>query len=724
MLYTLTDDVGLDRDIVKIVNSIAGGGKSTGVDKWCAKMGVKYLRACATNRQAMDSQDRQDAGKYVAQTDARTIASALFDNKDGYYAESKDCDADTIVIDEVLLTVPSVYDWIAAHRGRNNIIITCDDHQMLAPIMGKVMYDRLQDMADAPWTAVTGVTYSYRPVTDETRRYYDLLYKYAETDKGVHIDYLVDNFDTIDVADIDPTSQMIVTHTKEIEDDLYRMGQYSTRSDLRVIGKGRMSSSRHPSGPCISQLVAEKTKVQSYVQVANVGTCTRMQGSETDDLIYVVNPDSYITSRELYTTMTRCRDIRRVKIAIMPRRERKTWTTFCGCPVRDAVYADLDGADDKTDPDTMQAMMAFWRGDHPDKYVCEDGYMSGGKYHPTAGESGNGTVRGHGKMSIRTIEINEPTIDYQWSDTLYSRLDAMGIPAITMPVVHNHTSKIDYPQYVDLWSAYVTVMATEIIPRDGAMLTDKPHKGMINMYNVTHSHIIGDCMATDDLTAYITAHDPGAVVRYVCSVPAQDGCAYGRKLLDKAHGTTASKKSLKGLHWGIWMRPYIAPLTPRECMINGVYHMDGDDIVTDRAYMLHKGRTHELLIVAIMSQLAYRMLTLADAISNATGYGTAIVTDAVHYNPGGLSTDDIVRIVRDTMPTDVETGYSWRIKAKTLVQDFRGAHYVEDAAHKASTLYTSCPDVTDRSDPDKRRAQKAAWQAAYRARKKGIAKSV
>lgn len=723
MLYTLTDDVGLDRNIVKIVNSIAGGGKSTGVDKWCAKMGIKYLRACATNRQAMDSQDRQDAGKYVAQTDARTIASALFNNQDGYYAAEKDCDADTIVIDEVLLTVPAVYEWIAAHRGRNNIIITCDDHQMLAPIMGKAMYDRLQDMAHTDWTAVTGISYSYRPTNDDTRRYYDLLYKYAETDKGVHIDYLVDNFNTIDITDIDPTSQMIITHTKEIEDDLYHMGQYSTRSDLRVIGKGRMSSSRHPSGPCISQLQAEKTKVQSYVQVANIGTCTRMQGSETDDLVYVVNPDSYITSRELYTTMTRCRDIQRVKIAIMPRRDHKVWATFCGSPVKEAAYAEINAADGTTDPDTMQAMMAFWHGDHPDKYVCEDGYIYDGQYHSAVAHA-DGKVKGHGKVSVRTIEMHEPTIDYQWSDTLYSRLDAMGIPAITMPVVHNHTRKIDYPQYVDLWSAYVTVMATEIIPRDGAMLTDKPHAGMINIYNITHSHIIGDCMATDDLTAYITAHDEGAVVRYVCSVPAQDGCAYGRKLLDKAHGTTASKKSLKGIHWGVWMRPYIAPLTPRECMINGIYHMDGNDIITDRAYMLHKGRTHELLIAAIMSQLAYRMLTLSDAISNATGYGTAIVTDAVHYNPGTLTTDDIVRIVRDTLPTDVKTGYSWRIKQKTLVQDFRGAHYVEDAAHKASTLYISCPDVTDRKDPDKRRAQKAAWQAAYRARKKGIANGI
>lgn len=721
MLYGLTDDVAMDPKKVKIVNSIAGGGKSTGVDKWCAKMGVKYLRACATNRQAMDSQDRQDAGKYVAQTDARTIASALFDNQNGYYAESKDCDADTIVIDEVLLTVPAVYEWIAAHRGRNNIIITCDDHQMLAPIMGKVMYDRLQDMAHTDWTAVTGVTYSYRPVTDETRRYYDLLYKYAETDKGVHIDYLVDNFDAIDVTDIDPTSQMVVTHTKEIEDDLYRMGQYSTRSDLRVIGKGRMSSSRHPSGPCISQLQAEKTKVQSYVQVANVGTCTRMQGSETDDLVYVVNPDSYITSRELYTTMTRCRDIRRVKIAIMPRRDHKVWTTFCGAPVKEAAYAELDGIDDTTQLDTVKAMMAFWHGDHPDRYVCMDGYTTGGQYRPTVAPSDAAEhKKGHGSLSLRTIEMSEPTIDYQWSDTLYTRLDQMGISEIGKPVVHNEKNKISYPAYVDLWSAYPTVMATERIPRDGAMLTDKPHGGMLNFFEITHARRVGDCLATDDLAGYITAHAPGASVRYVCSVPAQDGCAYGRKLLDKAHGTTASKKSLKGIHWGVWMRPYIARLTPAECTINGIYHMDGDKIIPDRAYMLHRGRTHELLIVAIMSQLAYRMLTLSDAIQAATGSDTAIVTDAVHYDPGNLTTDDIVRIVCDTLPTDVKTGYSWRIKQKTLV----GAHYVEDAAHKASTLYTSCPDVTDRKDPDKRRAQQAAWQAAYRARKKGIANGI
>ena len=153
--------------------------------------------------------------------------------------------------------------------------------------------------------------------------------------------------------------------------------------------------------------------------------------------------------------------------------------------------------------------------------------------------------------------------------------------------------------------------------------------------------------------------------------------------------------------------------------------MSGSDIITDKAYMLHKGRTRELLIVAIMSQLAYRMLTLADAISNATGYGTAIVTDAVHYNPGTLTTDDIVRIVRDTLPTDVETGYSWRIKQKTLVQvSIIGEHYVDDSNNPAPTIYSSCPNVTDRKDPEKRRAQQAAWQAAYRARKKGIANGI
>ena len=110
---------------VKIIDGIAGAGKSSKLDTFFKSHGIPYLRTTSTNQLA-----RAAAARYPG-TECRTICSALFDNREGFYHDEKDPEIHTIVIDEILQTTPAVYAWIRHHRGAYNIIVTTDSQQML-----------------------------------------------------------------------------------------------------------------------------------------------------------------------------------------------------------------------------------------------------------------------------------------------------------------------------------------------------------------------------------------------------------------------------------------------------------------------------------------------------------------------------------------------------------------------------------------------------------------
>ena len=108
-----------------------------------------------------------------------------------------------------------------------------------------------------------------------------------------------------------------------------------------LIAKGSISS-KQPKDlskyPILSQLQAERMKSQAYLQLANIGSITRYQGSEVDNtqkLYYIITIDSKITNREWYTVVSRCWTLDSITIVIANRQNKKKLTTFNSRKIKD-----------------------------------------------------------------------------------------------------------------------------------------------------------------------------------------------------------------------------------------------------------------------------------------------------------------------------------------------------------------------------------------------------
>ena len=79
-------------------------------------------------------------------------------------------------------------------------------------------------------------------------------------------------------------------------------------------------------------------KSQAYLQLANIGSITRYQGSEVTDkqkLYYIITLDSRITNREWYTVVSRCWTLDSIVIVIANRQTKEKLKTFNNRKIKD-----------------------------------------------------------------------------------------------------------------------------------------------------------------------------------------------------------------------------------------------------------------------------------------------------------------------------------------------------------------------------------------------------
>ena len=98
----------LDKKVIKVIDGIAGAGKSSALHKFLMTHLKSYLRTTSTNKL------RRDAMSRFPECRCTTTCSGLFNNdirRGGYYDSPKEEIAeDTIVIDEILQTNTKVLD--------------------------------------------------------------------------------------------------------------------------------------------------------------------------------------------------------------------------------------------------------------------------------------------------------------------------------------------------------------------------------------------------------------------------------------------------------------------------------------------------------------------------------------------------------------------------------------------------------------------------------------
>lgn len=149
------------------------------------------------------------------------------------------------------------------------------------------------------------------------------------------------------------THDVYITHLNETEDFIYRDKSFATGAfnTDELIPKGSLASKppKDPSKyPILSQSQAEKQRARAYYQVANIGSCTRYQGSEvtTDQtLYYIVTPDSKVTNREWYTVVSRCWSLSSIVIVLIGRMKKEPLKQFKNKVVKNVMVLSVTEGD-------------------------------------------------------------------------------------------------------------------------------------------------------------------------------------------------------------------------------------------------------------------------------------------------------------------------------------------------------------------------------------------
>lgn len=306
-LFSIPDEVLQDKDIINIIDGIAGSAKSSNIDRYFQG---QYKRYTSTVKLMKDAINRYGC-------DCDTIAGGLFTAGNGqYFIDYKEPDTEVVVIDEILQTSPRVLEWCEKYRGLYKIIITTDSCQMLPKNGGDAFWRTFEEFCHKDFVHYTELTYSFRPVNEETRALYTELYNSVNDKTFNAFEFYRNKFDTIKYEDMSFNAlNVYLTHTNEIEDFLYRDKDIVHRNDIDFIPKGCIAKRQNineENYPRLSQLQAEKSRTTNYLQASNIGTVTRYQGSEVmpeQKCFFIIAPGARVSNREFYTAITRCKDI-------------------------------------------------------------------------------------------------------------------------------------------------------------------------------------------------------------------------------------------------------------------------------------------------------------------------------------------------------------------------------------------------------------------------------
>lgn len=349
---TISDDILYDSSKIKILDGIAGSGKTTYLSKTFEKDGVDYLHCTSTNRLKKDIEAR------FPNRHVKTVASGLFKGGEkGFYALPIEPVEKTVIIDEILQTEPAVIRWIFDHVGVYNIFICTDKKQTLSPEQSKIMFKRYTDLLQNENAVIIQPTVTHRPKTKETADFYYKSFADSSDDGFRLFNKLKKEFPIVNYTQLPEDfaeNAAYITHTNEIEKQIYEKYNLQYRYDLPLIPKG-MISSKTPKNrenyPILPQIKTYDTHMLGYWQVGNVGSVVRYQGSEVNQgekLYYLVNKDSHPTDREIYTMITRMKDINSLVIVDYPKTEKTEIFSFNGIPILKPVVKGVLSSDTYT----------------------------------------------------------------------------------------------------------------------------------------------------------------------------------------------------------------------------------------------------------------------------------------------------------------------------------------------------------------------------------------
>lgn len=641
-ILKVDNEIFFNKNLIKVFDGIAGSAKSTSCARILNDAGVNFLRCTSTNKL------KKDAARRFGGNNA-TIASGLFNTEDGaFYNSEKKIKYNTVLIDEALQADKSVFEWCSNNVGKVNIIICTDSRQMLPPD-GDGMLDYFENFCSMPYVHYTQLIDTLRAVDDQTKDIYDKCYTKADEEGNFLYNYYKKDLQIIPLSAVSYNySDAYITHTNDIEDYLYTIWDMQNRYDAPLLPKGTLASKDIIDIEKYPILPQKKIKnINSYLQIENVGTVTRYQGSEVEpnrNLYYFVNKNSYIENREFYTMITRAKSIDSVKLVIVDLPEKIELTEYAGKPIIKKDWVDISATfkvtEDRTISDVLkengqisyiekQNILNKINTDHS-KYII--GFSVDGK---NVKEESLRTS----KITMNSLIKKEPLLKSDFMNEFYKIYDEImakygnssmrGGSLWTPQSIDTAQAKNpdNYKYGVDLYSAYPHCFKFGAMP-DGRIFYNKNVKDdiiakkedLIRFY-VNFSIYGGKGMIfTGDLVDYIKeqgiAYENDFI--YIGACHKIKTTKTGDYLMEKAYKSFATKKSLKNIHYGYMQKPYIEP----------AFYDDRGQV---ESYIINEGYTLESCMVCVQSELALQMLKLKNAIYGNIHEGTT-KTDCLYFD--------------------------------------------------------------------------------------------
>lgn len=643
---------------VTILDGIAGAAKTSRTVALLQQNEIPYLHLTSTNKLKRDIISRFG-------TDAKTIASGLFQNTETFYDNERDQSTRTIVLDEILQTSSKVYGWIEHHKRDHNIIICTDSHQTLSPHTGGSLLTGLYNLSEQPGVNTFCLTTTHRPVNEITERlFYDMYV--ADPDGRDGWDYIKCFANIISMSPetlipYDPHN-VYICHSNDIERVIYREWELSKRYDLDLIPKGTIAN-RKVKDITKYPILAQSDIPEGYAaywQVSNIGSVLRYQGSEVDPertLYYFIAPDSVPDNRELYTMVTRLKDISSLVIVLFDMNSERDieLTSFMGLPIiPQADYID-DESDIKDDKELYKTLLSLNKSQNAKYYV--DIIKRGRSL--TKDLSAPRPAIPKGKYTAWGIARKMPYIKLARPNTFLHQIELTGYKGgISTPC--NTDCPITEPlpddevYGVDLYSAYIYAWKHSGLPDGRTYRTDD--KGEVKLYITTSDSsasptkpgtIITEILHNDFVQNYPKGAYSDVFIGSIDRLHGKDD-KFIDQLVERTVRSVEAKADVKKIQWGWFQKKYLEPVN----FVDGLH---------PKAYIRHTQNTTFLTMVFIQSELCHVMNLIKKALCGTMMSGKTLVDCcyiSLNHIDKTISDDDeaIGRRVEEAIP-----GYYFRM---------------------------------------------------------------
>lgn len=763
MIFGISDNDALRDGAIIVIDAEAGYGKSTEVFNYLKNNGEPVLFCSVSNMLKRHAEKNYSADDF--DVTFKTITAGLAVNKNGvYWVELKDVEQRIVVIDEFLLSDPRVVNWIDTFGDHHVVIILTDSHQLLsagdvdAESEDDKMLNVFYNLIARPDVMYVNLKGTRRARDTETIAAFDFFYEKAETNAIIDYENFLKLFPNVPVIDYNDMPYDIDCHyickTNEIEYFFVNERHLKTLPDRPLIPKGTLAS-KPPKNPALllnypvltqhelNKVTKKKFKNKkmtdgiAYVQIANIGSALRMQGSEAPfHLYYLVTPNSKFSMREIYTVITRLYHLKDFTIVVCNPVQVDEIREFRGLPIKHEahLYLEHEGRTQELDIDSMLELF----NETPDtdelyydktiiykKGTKKDiAYIQRGRKFPKGGfvlENGDvlSKVGDQPKQNLYSMAKRSSSMQYSYVGQIYKILDEHDVDRFFAATPHKAYHG-DTPRYdIDFSSAYPTLMKWCKMPSEGLLTFEKSDE-LMNWYIYRGSFFTkSGCLMTDDLANYVVEHNLGTV-EYVFSTPYVVDSYLASILWEKATRSQESKESIKGLAYGVYQKQYLKKAPDGSC------------------YIMDETKKYEIFYCAIRSQLSFYQLTMMDKMRECGRDPKYIEVDAVWFNNFDNTEDDMKKFC-DEIDSVLPEFIRWKvedneIRNKThnksdqilLFQnypqlpteaEYKKAKRQERYAEENKTRKKRESNMTD-EEKAKKKAQDAERARRYRERKK------